>query len=124
MKLVRLTLFLLLTYTVLGLAQAPKDPPKPAPAATTKAEPKLPPISDKDKLGIRDLQFQITQASIQQRDLAKQYQDLEVQIQSLQSKLNTKVDEVFKAAKLDQKDYQIDSQKLEFTKRPAPNPKK
>src|SRR6185437_6595936 len=110
--------WLVVMLASLVLAQTTKPSPAPQESVTTAKPPALPALSNEDKLAIRDLQLEITQLADQQRDLVKQYQDLGAKIQEAQAKLKTEVDKVFKQAHLDQKDYQVDGQKLVFLPKP------
>ena len=110
--------WLLVSVASMVLAQAPKPAPRAeAPTAAAKA---LPTISDQDKLALRDLQVESLQLADQLKDLVTKYQQLQQQSQAVNAKIGQKVEEVFKAAKLDQKDYQIDPQKLVFVPKPPP----
>lgn len=117
--------YLLLVFVSVAAAQAPKPKTAPAKAAVTPqpgAQP-LPTISDTDKLALRDLQVESLQLASQAKDLSAQYGQLQQQLVAVNGKINQKVEEVFKKAKLDQKEYQIDPKTLVFVPKPPPTKK-
>lgn len=93
---------------ILGFAQAAEAPAFPA----------------ESKVKILKIQLQQEQMKSEYGQLQARMAEIQKQFPETNAQLQAAVDEAFKTAKLDKKDFTIDMQKLEFVPVPKPETKK
>ncbi len=122
-------LLALLLLSVSALAQAPA-PPKPQPSTLAdNVALKIRTVQhslDTTEGKIKDLQIQWADLQTKMKDLQPQYQTLQQEDTAEKTSLNAAIDEAYKSAGKDKKDWDFSLETLAFTAKPpaSPEPKK